>query len=224
MYFIEFKVSDNGLGIAEEDQEKIFEKFVQVGRKEIDYQGTGLGLSIVKRLLELFNSTISLESTIGEGTTFTFTIAFDCDPIETISLINRIQVDLTSDQIFEVLVVDDNSINQLITKKILEKHNYKCTVVDSGLAALEILDTLQFDVILMDINMPVMNGFETTRRIREKGITTPIIALTAYDKEEISEEAIAAGINDILIKPFAPALLIKTINQLIYKVKGTPSE
>lgn len=224
MYFIEFKVSDNGLGIAEEDQEKIFEKFVQVGRKEIDYQGTGLGLSIVKRLLELFNSTISLESTIGEGTTFTFTIAFDCDPIETISLINRIQVDLTSDQIFEVLVVDDNSINQLITKKIIEKHNYKCTVVDSGLAALEILDTLQFDVILMDINMPVMNGFETTRRIREKGITTPIIALTAYDKEEISEEAIAAGINDILIKPFAPALLIKTINQLIYKVKGTPSE
>ncbi|HEY4617249.1 MAG TPA: response regulator, partial [Flavobacterium sp.] len=135
---------------------------------------------------------------------------------------NNIQVDLTAGQIFNVLVVDDNSINQLITKKIIEKYNYKCTVVDSGLAALEMLDTLQFDVILMDINMPVMNGFETTRRIRRKGINTSIIALTAFDKEEISEEAIAAGINDILIKPFAPALLVKTINQLIYKVAEGP--
>jgi len=74
----------------------------------------------------------------------------------------------------------------------------------------------------MDINMPLMNGFETTRRIRNKGITTPVIALTAYDKEEISEEAISAGINDILIKPFAPSLLVKTINQLIFKVKEAP--
>lgn len=222
LHYIEFKIKDNGVGIAEEDQDKVFEKFVQIGRKEIDYQGTGLGLSIVKRLLELFNSTISLESKTDEGTTFTFTIAFDYDPFRTISLINNIQVDLTAGQIFKVLVVDDNSINQLVTKKIIEKHNYKCTVVDSGLAALEMLDTLQFDVILMDINMPLMNGFETTRRIRKKGINTPVIALTAYDKEEISEEAISAGINDILIKPFAPALLVKTINQLIFKAKEVP--
>ncbi|MFT5714886.1 MAG: signal transduction histidine kinase/CheY-like chemotaxis protein/TPR repeat protein [Flavobacterium sp.] len=222
MHFIEFKIQDNGLGIAEEDQEKIFEKFVQIGRKEIDYQGTGLGLSIVKRLLELFNSTISLESKMGEGTTFTFTIPFDCDPIKTISLINNIKVDLTKGQIFNVLVVDDNSINQLITKKIIEKHNYKCTVVDSGLTALEILETLEFDVILMDINMPVMNGFETTRRIRGKGISTAIIALTAFDKEEVIEEALSAGMNDIIIKPFAPALLVKTINQLIFKLKESP--
>jgi CheY-like chemotaxis protein len=176
----------------------------------------------VKRLLELFNSTISLESKIGVGTTFTFTIAFDCDPIKTINLINNIQVDLSTGQVFNVLVVDDNSINQLITKKIVEKHNYKCTVVESGLAAIEILDKIKFDAILMDINMPVMNGFETTRIIREKGITTPIIALTAFDKEEVSEEAISAGMNDILIKPFAPALLVKTINQLIFRVKEAP--
>jgi signal transduction histidine kinase/CheY-like chemotaxis protein/TPR repeat protein len=221
-HFIEFEIQDNGLGIAEEDQEKIFEKFVQLGRKEIDYQGTGLGLSIVKRLLELFNSTISLESKLGVGTTFTFTIAFDCDPIKTINLINNIQVDLSTGQVFNVLVVDDNSINQLITKKIVEKHNYKCTVVESGLAAIEILDKIKFDAILMDINMPVMNGFETTRIIRKKGITTPIIALTAFDKEEVSEEAISAGMNDILIKPFAPALLVKTINQLIFRVKEAP--
>lgn len=221
-HFIEFKIKDNGVGIAVEDQEKIFDKFVQIGRKEIDYQGTGLGLSIVKRLLELFNSTISLESEVEHGTTFTFTIAFDCDPIKAIHLTNNIQLDLTERQIFKVLVVDDNSLNQLITKKIVEKHNYLCVVVDSGLAALEKLDTEEFDVILMDINMPVMNGFETTRRIREKCITTPIIALTAFDKEEVAEEALSAGMNDIIIKPFAPALLVKTINQLIFKVKEAP--
>jgi signal transduction histidine kinase/CheY-like chemotaxis protein len=215
-HFIEFKIEDNGIGIAEEDQEKIFEKFVQIGRKEIDYQGTGLGLSIVKRLLELFDSTISLKSKTGEGTTFTFTIAFDHDPIKTIELINKIQVDLSSSEIFKVLVVDDNKINQLITKKIIEKNNCKSTVVDSGMAALEILETEKFDIILMDINMPLMNGFETTKRIRQKGIVTPVIALTAFDKEEISEEALSAGINDIIIKPFEPVLLFKTINQLLY--------
>jgi signal transduction histidine kinase/CheY-like chemotaxis protein len=220
-YFIEFNIKDNGVGIAEEDQAKIFEKFVQIGRKETDYQGTGLGLSIVKRLLELFNSTISLQSKIGEGTTFTFTIAFDHDPIKTIELINKIQVDLTSSHIFRVLVVDDNKINQLITKKTIEKNNYKCTVVDSGMAALTLLENEEFDIILMDINMPLMNGFETTTRIRQKGIRTPVIALTAFDKEQIIEEALVVGINDIIIKPFEPILLFKTINQLLYTSNET---
>jgi signal transduction histidine kinase/CheY-like chemotaxis protein len=220
-HFIEFNIQDNGVGIAEEDQEKIFDKFVQIGRKEIDYQGTGLGLSIVKRLLELFNSTISLKSKIGEGTTFTFTIAFDHDPAKSIELINKIQVDLTSSEIFKILVVDDNKINQLITKKIIEKNNYKCIVVDSGIDALEILEKETFDIILMDINMPLMNGFETTIRLRQKGIVTPVIALTAFDKDEIIEEALSAGINDIIIKPFEPILLFKTINQLLYEENKT---
>jgi CheY-like chemotaxis protein len=178
-------------------------------------------LSIVKRLLELFNSTISLQSKIGEGTTFTFTIAFDHDPIKTIELINKIQVDLTSSHIFRVLVVDDNKINQLITKKTIEKNNYKCTVVDSGMAALTLLENEEFDIILMDINMPLMNGFETTTRIRQKGIRTPVIALTAFDKEQIIEEALVVGINDIIIKPFEPILLFKTINQLLYTSNET---
>ncbi|TDE03498.1 response regulator [Flavobacterium hiemivividum] len=216
-HYIEFNIQDNGIGIAEEDQGKIFDKFVQIGRKEIDYQGTGLGLSIVKRLLELFGSTISLKSKIEEGTTFTFTIAFDHDPIRTVELINKIQVDLTASEIFNVLVVDDNKINQLITKKIILNNNYKCTVVESGMAALAIVEMEKFDVILMDINMPLMNGFETTKRLRQNGIKTPVIALTAFDKEEITEEALASGMNDIIIKPFEPVILFKTINQLLYK-------
>ncbi|KFF17548.1 response regulator [Flavobacterium hydatis] len=219
-HYIEFQVKDTGMGIAVPDQDKIFEKFVQVGRNEQDYQGTGLGLTIVKRLLGLFGSSISLESNVGEGTTFTFTIAFEYDPEKTKSIINEIQVDLTSNQVFRVLVVEDNRINQLVTKKIIEKNNYSCTVVDDGFAALEILDTESFDVVLMDINMPMMNGFETTRKIRLKGIKTPIVALTAFDKDEITDEAISAGINDIIIKPFESVKLFKIINCLIVETEN----
>lgn len=216
-YFIEFKIQDNGIGIALDDQEKIFDKFVQIGRKETDYQGTGLGLSIVKQLLGLFNSTILIQSAIGEGTTFKFVIAFEYNPEKTIEIINNIQVDITSPQTINVLVVEDNHINQLVTKKTIEKNNYKCSVVDNGYAALEILDKEYFDVILMDINMPLINGFETTRKIRLMGIKTPIVALTAFDKAEITEEALSAGINDIIIKPFDSVKLFSIISILISK-------
>jgi CheY-like chemotaxis protein len=218
--YIEFQIEDNGIGIAAIDQDKIFEKFVQVGRNENDYQGTGLGLAIVKRLLTLFNSEISLESMIGLGTTFKFTIAFDFDPDRTNEIIKNIKVDLSSSQIFKVLVVEDNKINQSVTKRIIEKNNCSCFIVDDGYQALDILNKETFDVILMDINMPLINGFETTRKIRLKGIKTPVIALTAFAKDEITEEAISAGMNDIMIKPFEPLLLFKVINDQINKARN----
>ena len=218
-HHIEFQISDNGVGIAPDDQDKIFEKFVQVGRKENDYQGTGLGLAIVKRLIGLFNSEITLESQVGIGTTFIFTIAFDHDPDRTNEIINNIKVDLSSGQIFKVLVVEDNKINQTVTKKIIEKNNCSCYIVDDGFQALDLLNKDTFDVILMDINMPVINGFETTRKIRSKGIQTPIIALTAFAKDEITEEAIASGMNDIMIKPFESLKLFQVISNQIKKQK-----
>lgn len=218
-HYIEFQVKDNGIGIAAVDQDKIFEKFVQVGRNENDYQGTGLGLAIVKRLVTLFNSTILLESKVGEGTTFKFTIAFDYDPDKTNEIINSIKVDLTSSQIFRILVVEDNKINQTVTRRIIEKNNCSCAIVNDGFQAIEILEKETFDVVLMDINMPLMNGFETTRKIRLKGIKTPIIALTAFAKDEITEEAISAGMNDIIIKPFEPLKLFKVINDQINKAR-----
>lgn len=213
--FLEFIIKDNGVGIAFADQSKIFEKFVQVGRKEEDYQGTGLGLSIVKRLLTLFGSTITLESDIGKGTSFSFTISFEHDLVKTKTIINEIEVDLTSSEIYRILVVEDNLINQLVTRKIIEKNNYFCKVVDDGFGALKVLENDEFDLILMDINMPMMNGFETTKRIRLMGIDTPVVALTAFDKDEITDEAISSGINDIIIKPFEPVKLFKIINFLI---------
>lgn len=222
-HYIEFHVKDNGIGIAAADQDKIFEKFVQVGRNDNDYQGTGLGLAIVQRLVLLFKSEISLESKIGAGTTFKFTIAFDYDPDKTKNIINEIKVDLTSSQIFSILVVEDNKINQTVTRRIIEKNNCSCTIVNDGFQALEIMDKETFDIVLMDINMPMMNGFETTRKIRLKGIKTPIIALTAFAKDEITEEAISAGMNDIIIKPFEPRKLFQVINDQINKSR-TASE
>nr|WP_315162002.1 response regulator [uncultured Flavobacterium sp.] len=219
-HFLEFRIQDNGIGIHATDQEKIFDKFVQVSRKETDYQGTGLGLSIVKQMLGLFDSDISLESAIGKGTSFKFVIAFEFNPERTTEIINNIQVDMSSTQTVNVLVVEDNHINQVITRKTIEKNNYKCSVVDNGYAALEILEKENFDVILMDINMPLINGFETTRKIRLKGIGIPIVALTAFDKTEITEEALSAGINDIIIKPFDSIKLFEIISILISKPKS----
>ena len=218
IYNIEFKVKDNGIGIPIEHQSKIFDKFVQIERREEDYQGTGLGLSIVTSLIELFKSEIHLESQENVGTTFSFTIGFEFNEEKSREIINNIEVDLSSNYVYNILVVEDNKINQMVTKKIIQNSNLNCTIVDDGYAALVALEREHFDLILMDINMPLINGFDTTRKIREKGIQIPVIALTAFDKQEVSEEAIAAGMNDILIKPFEPTKLYQIIsNQIIKK-------
>jgi signal transduction histidine kinase/CheY-like chemotaxis protein len=209
---IEFKICDTGVGISPQDQEKIFEMFVQVSRTDEDYQGTGLGLAIVKKLILLFNSTIHLESKLNVGTTFTFTIGFEATTIKE-------EVTNTTDSILnpalKVLVVEDNKINQIVTQKIMEKNNIKCEMVSDGFAALHLLESEKFDVILMDINMPIINGFDTTKRIRGLGIETPIIALTAFDKEEIKDQVFACGMNDIIIKPFEPVKLFEMIQMQV---------
>ncbi|MDN3677583.1 response regulator [Flavobacterium paronense] len=215
VYFIEFKVKDTGIGIAKEHQDKVFDKFVQIERKEEDYQGTGLGLSIVSSLVKLFDSEIHLESEENVGTTFSFTIGFEFDEDKSIEIINNIEVDLSTSHLYNILVVEDNKINQVVTKKIIQSSNMSCTIVDDGYAALVALERESFDLILMDINMPLINGFDTTRKIREKGITIPIIALTAFDKQEVAEQAISAGMNDVMVKPFEPSKLFQVIHNQI---------
>ena len=215
VYFIEFKIKDTGIGIAKDDHEKIFDKFVQIERKEEDYQGTGLGLSIVSSLAKLFNSEIHLESEENVGTTFSFTIGFEFDEDKSKEIINNIEVDLSTSHLYNILVVEDNKINQVVTKKIIQGSNMSCTIVDDGYAALVALERESFDLILMDINMPLINGFDTTRKIREKGITIPVIALTAFDKQEVAEQAISAGMNDVMVKPFEPSKLFQVIHNQI---------
>ncbi len=214
---IEFKIIDTGVGIAPADQEKIFDMFVQVSRTDEDYQGTGLGLSIVKKLIALFGSKIHLESKLNEGTTFTFVIGFDAASV-TENIDVAVEMDMSSNHLLKVLVVEDNKINQLVTQKIMDKNNIKCDMVADGFAALHLLETQKYDVILMDINMPIINGFDTSKRIRSLGINTPIIALTAFDKEEIKEQVFTSGMNDIIIKPFELVKLFEMIQEQVKKV------
>jgi CheY-like chemotaxis protein len=210
-HYIAFKVKDNGIGIAKPDQEKVFDKFVQIERKDGDYQGTGLGLSIVKRLIELFGSKIHLESDQNQGTVFSFTIGFDFAEKPSEKAVNDIEVILPDAAALKILVVEDNKINQMVTKRIIERNQHICTMVDNGYDAIELVQQEKFDVILMDINMPMINGYETSKKIRETGIATPIIALTAFDKNEVMPQAILSGINDVIIKPFEPSELFELI-------------
>lgn len=215
IHSIEFKICDNGVGIDPKDQNSIFDMFVQVGRKDDDYQGTGLGLAIVKKLVELYGSTIHLESELNKGTTFMFTINFKIGQISKDNENSTFEIKRELKNDLKVLVVEDNKINQMVTKKIMEKNNIQYDIVDDGFTAIDFLKSNVYDVILMDINMPLINGFETTKIIRNNGIQTPIIALTAFDKEEISIDAYSSGMNNIIIKPFEPIKLFEMIHQMI---------
>ena len=215
VHYIQLIVSDNGIGIPKKYQEKVFDKFVQLERKEDDYQGTGLGLTIVKKLVNLFKGTIFLESEEGKGTQFTIEIPFLAEETHIVENTTK-----SSDSFFEqntenyrVLVVEDNKINQTVTKRLLEKFNFSCDMVDDGFIALERLEQKQYNAILMDINMPKINGFDTSKLIRDKGIAIPIIAVTAFEKDEILEKVKEAQINDVVVKPFDP----KELNILLRK-------
>ena len=213
--FLEFKVIDHGIGIAEKDQEAIFDKFVQIERKNEDYQGTGLGLSIVKKLINLFGSEIYIESKENVGSTFTFTIPFDTDEAKCQQLMNDITIDLVESKPLNILVVEDNRINQIVTRKILKDKNYGCTIAESGYEALDLLKEHNFDAVLMDINMPGMDGFATSQKIRTSGNKIPIIALTAYSRSEIIEQVMDSGMDDCLVKPFEAPTLFNMIAKLV---------
>ena len=102
----------------------------------------------------------------------------------------------------KILIVEDNKINQMVTKKLLDKSEHSCKIAENGLEAIDLVKKHKFDLILMDIHMPVLNGFDASKKIRELGVLTPIIALTASDKNEIINEMAINGINDVLVKPF----------------------
>ena len=204
-HIIRFEIEDNGIGISKEKQEHMFESFsqgsIQINRK---YGGTGLGLSIVKGLIEILNGKIFLKSELGKGTTFFFEIPLTYTP-ETV----KIEKENYSDSIkalditnIKILVVEDNKINQMITKKILTKMNLQCEVVDNGEDAVEKVRNHTYDVVLMDIHMPGISGLEATKLIRQFNKDLTIFALTAVTLEDKMHEFDEAGFNDIISKPF----------------------
>ncbi|MBP2831967.1 response regulator [Aquimarina sp. U1-2] len=197
---IRYEVEDNGIGIPEDKKEFVFEKFSQVGRESNTSEGTGLGLSIVKNLLEMMNSDIHLESKEGRGTKFYFDLTLEIlDDSDKHAL--RPESNGLHQKFKRILVAEDNKINQIVTKNLLNLIGYECTIVENGFNALQMVQKEDFDLILMDLNMPYLNGTEATKRIREFDQTTPIIALTASELSEVQEECLEIGMNDIINKP-----------------------
>ncbi|RXJ46131.1 response regulator [Gelidibacter gilvus] len=204
-YIIRFEIEDNGIGITKEKQENMFESFsqgsIQINRK---YGGTGLGLSIVKGLIEILKGKIYLKSELGKGSTFIFEIPllYAPEPVitakpKTLNEFNTL--DLTN---IKILVVEDNKINQMITRKILNKMNLYCDVVDNGEDAVDRVQQEQYDVVLMDIHMPGISGIEATKIIRTFDKELTIFALTAVTIEDKMHEFDEAGFDDIISKPF----------------------
>lgn len=210
---IRFAVTDTGIGIASDKQNLIFESFKQADSSTTrKYGGTGLGLAISKRLIELHDSRINVDSELGKGSTFWFTITFNkADSIKS----NNITVDNVLN--INVLVVDDNQINRLLINKILTKWGATVDFAENGIQAIKQVETNVYDVVLMDIHMPEMGGLEATQIIRSKPEAyfkqLPIIALTASMLNSQMGEISNAGMDDYMLKPFEPKTLFDKLSK-----------
>ncbi|RKN78773.1 response regulator [Ulvibacterium marinum] len=215
-----FEVKDNGIGISQEQQKVIFEGFeqgsIQINR---EYGGTGLGLTIVKSLLGLFDSKIQLQSDLGEGSSFFFELKLKSKD----SVVDDISFEITQkDYDFKglhLLIVEDNKINQVITKKMLTKKDITSDIASNGMEAVELARKNPYDAILMDIHMPGISGEEATIEIRKFDSHTPIIALTAISLDDSLESFYAAGCNDVVTKPFKPEVFYQKIGENIFSKK-----
>ena len=209
-YCLNFEIQDNGIGITHEAQKSIFDEFSQIENlNQGSQRGSGLGLPIVKKLLDKMHSDIFLKSELGVGSTFSFNINFKeatlLDVMEFGSGIderNTAHYNLLLSNA-SILIVDDNKINRLVTKKVLDKKNVITSEAASGEEAIKKVKKGNYDLILMDINMPGLNGFETTRIIREMDTQIPIIALTASDAVYMEKEIKNSGMNGAIIKPYS---------------------
>ncbi|MCF7567199.1 ATP-binding protein [Sabulilitoribacter arenilitoris] len=225
-YTLRFEVEDNGIGISQEKQDKMFESFsqgsIQINRK---YGGTGLGLSIVKGLIDILKGDIYMKSELGEGTTFYFEIPLEYSSTEEPNEIGSTyfdgdtsELDLTN---VKILVVEDNKINQMITKKILTKMNLVCDIVDNGEEAVEMIKANKYNIILMDIHMPGISGIEATKRVRAFDKELTIFALTAVTIEDKMHEFEEAGFTDIIPKPFKQEEFEKKLYNALARKKNT---
>lgn len=222
---IEFAVSDTGIGILENKMETIFENFQQAssGTSRI-YGGTGLGLAIVKQLVEGQKGSIKVQSAIGQGSTFSFRLPF----LKTNSEAQIIEEIITLDddiKNIKVLVVEDIALNQLLMRTLLDEFGFTCDIASNGQIAIDKLQTNTYDIILMDLQMPIMNGFEATEYIRNKlNLNVPIVALTADVTTVDIDKCKAVGMNDYLSKPVDERLLYSKIIGLLKKVYQTKQE
>ncbi len=210
-----FAVEDTGIGIPSHRLEAIFDSFSQADTDTTRlYGGTGLGLAITKRLVEMHGSKVMVESVVGEGTTFYFEVVFPISqqekkefrPSQTSLALNGLEG-------VRILLAEDNKINQLVARKILAKWKVEIDVAENGLEAIELLKHNDYEIILMDIHMPKMDGYEATKLIRQMEDKTksniPIIALTASAFSSVAKKTTLVGMNDHVGKPFKPEELFQ---------------
>lgn len=205
-----FEVKDTGIGIPRDKYGDVFEKFIQenaaITRK---YGGSGLGLSITKNLVKIMNSEIKLNSEVGIGSKFYFNLELQkSDKLLTEKQEPIIDTDLSE---ITILFVEDNNINIMLTKKFFEKWGVKYVVAENGLIAVNKYKEQKFDIILMDLQMPEMDGFTATQEIRKLDTKIPIVALTANSLADEKERCLNSGFNDYITKPFKPDMLKERI-------------
>jgi len=216
MVTITVRIEDSGIGIAPDKQKMIFEEFTQADTSTSrNFGGTGLGLAICKKILRLQGSSLQLVSEPGKGSAFYFTQTFHkvkADNLVLETSTNRLPAEETKPLTgISILLVEDNEINILVAKTFLEKWGATIDVAMNGQEAVDMLDTEKHKLVFMDLHMPVMDGYEATRLIREKGIRLPIIALTASLPKEIENKIKGNGITDIVVKPFVPDELYRIV-------------
>jgi signal transduction histidine kinase/FixJ family two-component response regulator len=220
--FVEFSVTDSGIGMSEASRAKLFEKFNQADNSITRrFGGTGLGLAICKHLVELMGGEIRVESTPGEGTRFFFTLRFEAPLATSVAahpaLLKERQASAIDERPIKklrILVAEDNQINQMIITAMLEKLGHAVAIAQNGHEALIAALDGDFDLILMDLQMPRMGGAEATAGIRSSGGSqskVPIIALTAHAMKEVRTEILAAGMQDLVTKPIDPEALAAAI-------------
>jgi len=217
---VRFQVADTGIGISPNKVETIFDRFTQASSETTrKFGGTGLGLTISKQLIELQGGTIQVNSQVGKGTSFSFELKFKkhlhVSPEPEAILDKPVQTDEPKDlSKLHILVVEDNKLNQVLATKVLQKWNTTPDIAANGKIATEMVSNTTYDIILMDIQMPEMDGREATLYIRENiSKKLPIIGMSAHAMTGEKEKCILVGMNDYITKPFDPEILYAKIKQ-----------
>ncbi len=219
---LKFSIIDTGIGIPKDKLPALFKEFNQVSNETTrKYGGTGLGLAIVKQLVELMKGTVSVQSEVNKGSEFTFSIPLKRNTGSESENKKTEEYYETGDlEGVRVLLVEDNILNQMLAKKVLTDWKLKVEVAENGLIGIEKLKQMDFDVILMDIQMPEMDGYTATLTIRKLSSpksNTPIIAMTAHALSGEAEKCIKAGMNDYISKPFEQKMLYSKIYSVLKK-------